>query len=95
MTEDKPFSVERWHFAGHAQVRVSRCKASTLDEAVAKAERLAELPDTTRVRISRRDSRGRFSAVRVWALRRLPGGGEAIPSSPPELPPPGGSNSGL
>ena len=95
MTENKPFAVERWHFAGHAQVRVSRCRASTLDEAVAKAERLAELPDTTRVRISKRDSRGRYAPVRVWALRRPPAAGRPIPSSPPELPPPGGSNSGL
>ena len=83
MTEDKPFAVERWHFAGHAQVRVSRCRASTLDEAVAKAERLAELPDTTRVRVSRRDQRGRFSAVRVWALRHQSGGRIPIPSRGP------------
>ncbi len=83
MTEDREYAIDRWYFAGHAEARVSRCRASTLEEATAKAERFVSLPGTTRVRISRRDQRGRFSAVRVWALRHQAGGRIPIPSRGP------------
>ena len=95
MTEDREYAIDRWYFAGRAEARVSRCRACTLEEATATAERLVSLPGTTRVRISRRDSRGRFSAVRVWALRRHGGGRIPIPSIGPRIPPPGGRKSGL
>ena len=94
MTEDREYAIDRWYFAGHAEARVSRCRACTMEEAVTKAERLVSLPGTTRVRISRRDQRGRFSAVRVWALRRHGGGRIPVPFTAPAIPRPEGENPG-
>jgi len=92
MTEDKQYAVDRWHFVGQARVSVSRSKASTLDEALERAERLASLPGTTRVKVSRRDPRGRYSAVRVWVLRRSHAGADSpldpLSPAPPFAGPP-------
>ena len=67
MIPDKPFTVDRWYCWSDGELRRTRCRYATQEEAERSAQSWMEMGDTTRVRLSKDSScGGRPTVIKVW-----------------------------
>jgi len=64
---EKPFTVDRWYCWDDGELRRSRFRYATREEAERSAQSLLELSDTTRIRLSKDSScGGKPTVIKVW-----------------------------